>query len=299
MTYRSESGPGGEPPPGPLPVRAGGDSSPAVPLPAELAEPARTLFADRLPLAASYAELLAGPGVLRGLIGPRETPRIWDRHLLNCAAVVELLPVGASVVDVGSGAGLPGIVLAIARPDLAVTLVEPLARRAVFLAEVVTALDLADAVTVVRARAEELAASRRESAGGRRRRPGRSGRSAAPLPVEPGGPVELANLPAELRVPADVVTARAVAPLDRLAGWCLPLARPGGRLLALKGASAAEEVAEHAEAVRRLGGSPPVVRHAGLGVVDPPTTVVEVVRERAGRTTAPGSAGGRRGSATR
>ncbi|MGI5146483.1 16S rRNA (guanine(527)-N(7))-methyltransferase RsmG [Plantactinospora sp. CA-294935] len=312
MTYRSVSGPGGEPPPGPSAVRAGGDSSPAVPppavpLPAELAEPARTLFAERLPLAAAYAELLAGPGVLRGLIGPRETPRIWDRHLLNCAAVAELLPVGASVVDVGSGAGLPGIVLAIARPDLAVTLVEPLARRAVFLAEVVTALDLADTVTVVRARAEELAASRRESAAGRRRRAGRSGPSSRPLPVDPdvplpvgtGGPVDLANLPAELRVPADVVTARAVAPLDRLAGWCLPLAVPGGRLLALKGASAAEEVAEHAETVRRLGGSAPVVRQAGLGVVDPPTTVVEVVRERAGRPAGPGASGGRRGGAAR
>ncbi|MDW5328482.1 16S rRNA (guanine(527)-N(7))-methyltransferase RsmG [Plantactinospora sp. KLBMP9567] len=305
MTYRSVSGPGGEPPPGPSAVRAGGDSSPVVPLPAELAEPARTLFAERLPLAAAYAELLAGPGVLRGLIGPRETPRIWDRHLLNCAAVAELLPVGASVVDVGSGAGLPGIVLAIARPDLAVTLVEPLARRAVFLAEVVTALDLADTVTVVRARAEELAASRRASAAGRRRRAGRSGRR--PLPVDPdgslpvgtGGPVDLANLPAELRVPADVVTARAVAPLDRLAGWCLPLAVPGGRLLALKGASAAEEVAEHAETVRRLGGSAPVVRQAGLGVVDPPTTVVEVVREHAGRPAGPSAPGGRRGGAAR
>ncbi|GAB3966398.1 16S rRNA (guanine(527)-N(7))-methyltransferase RsmG [Plantactinospora veratri] len=299
MTHRSVSGPGGEPPPGPLPVRAGDATPPDVPLPADLAESARTLFAERLPLAASYAELLAGPGVLRGLIGPRETPRIWDRHLLNCAAMVELLPVGASVVDVGSGAGLPGIVLAIARPDLTVTLVEPLARRAVFLAEVVTALDLGDAVTVVRARAEELAASRREGAGGRRRRAGRSGRSTGPLPVESGAPVDLANLPDELRVPADVVTARAVAPLDRLAGWCLPLAVPGGRLLAMKGSSAAEEVAEHAEAVRRLGGSSPMVRLAGLGVVDPPTTVVEVVRERAGRAPARGTSGGRRGGTAR
>ncbi|MEQ4300572.1 16S rRNA (guanine(527)-N(7))-methyltransferase RsmG [Plantactinospora sp. B6F1] len=274
-----------------------------MPLPAELVEPARTLFGDRLPLAVAYAELLAGPGVLRGLIGPRETPRIWDRHLLNCAAVVELLPVDASVVDVGSGAGLPGIVLAIARRDLAVTLVEPLARRAVFLAEVVAALDLADTVTVVRARAEELAASRREGTGARRRRGGRANRPSVveadgPLSVEAGGPLDLANLPAGLRVPADVVTARAVAPLDRLAGWCLPLAVPGGRLLALKGASAAEEVAEHADAVRRLGGAPPIVRQAGRGVVDPPTTVVEVVRERAGRMPAPGASVGRRGRPT-
>ncbi|MDG4790936.1 16S rRNA (guanine(527)-N(7))-methyltransferase RsmG [Micromonospora sp. WMMD1102] len=294
MAYRPVSGPGGEPPPGPAPVRTGGDDSPAVPLPAELAEPARTLFADRLPLAAAYAELLAGPGVLRGLIGPRETPRIWDRHLLNCAALVELLPSGVSIVDVGSGAGLPGIVLAIARPDLTVTLVEPLARRAVFLAEAVSTLDLTERVTVVRARAEELAA--RRGAGGRRRR---AGRSAEPAAASPGEPVELANLPAELPVPADVVTARAVAPLDRLARWCLPLALPGGRLLALKGASAAEEVAEHTSAVRRLGGSTPVVRQAGVGVVDPPTTVVEVVRDGAARPAAPGAAGGRRDGTSR
>ncbi|GIG89075.1 16S rRNA (guanine(527)-N(7))-methyltransferase RsmG [Plantactinospora endophytica] len=297
MTNRSVSGPGGESPPGPLPVHVGQDTVPAVPLPAELVEPARTLFADRLPLAATYAELLAGPGVLRGLIGPRETPRIWDRHLLNCAAVAEFIPTGSSIVDVGSGAGLPGIVLAIARPDLTITLVEPLARRAVFLAEVVDALDLGETVTVLRARAEELAASRREGAGGRRRRPTRAGRTGGPLPAAPGAPVELADLPADLRVPADIVTARAVAPLDRLAGWCLPLAVPGGRLLALKGASAADEVAEHAEVVRRLGGSAPVVRQGGRGVVDPPTTVVEVVRERAGRpaATASRTSGGRRG----
>ena len=85
--------------------------------------PARALFGDRLDLAVAYADLLATDGVVRGLIGPREAPRIWDRHLLNCAAVAELIPRDASVVDVGSGAGLPGIVLAVARPDLTVTLV--------------------------------------------------------------------------------------------------------------------------------------------------------------------------------
>jgi len=217
-----ENGPGGLPP-GPLSAQA------------------RTLFGDRLELAITYAELLATDGVVRGLIGPREAPRIWDRHLLNCAAVAELIPRGASVVDVGSGAGLPGIVLAVARPDLTVTLVEPLARRIAFLAEVVTELDLDRTVEVVRARAEEAV-----------------GRS-----------------------PADIVTARAVAPLDRLADWCLPLAAIGGRLLALKGASAADEVAAHLDAVGRLGGATPVVRQCGVGLIDPPTTVVEIVRERA------------------
>lgn len=204
---------------------------------------ARELFADRLPLAATYADLLVTDGVVRGLIGPREAPRIWDRHLLNSAAVSELIPSGAVVVDVGSGAGLPGLVLAVARPDLTVILVEPLARRTVFLTEAVAALGLGDRVTVLRSRAEE-------SAG-----------------LLPG--------------PADVVTARAVAPLDRLAGWCLPLAAVGGRMLAIKGASAAEEAATHAADVVRIGGRAPVVRQCGVGLLDPPTTVVEIVKARA------------------
>jgi 16S rRNA (guanine527-N7)-methyltransferase len=207
-----------------------------------LLEAARVAFGDRLDLAVAYAEMLVTDGVVRGLIGPREAPRIWERHLINCAVVSEKIRIGASVIDVGSGAGLPGIVLAVARPDLSITLVEPLARRTAFLSEAVTALGLEATVTVVRGRAEDIA----------------------------GGP------PAA----ADVVTARAVAPLDRLAGWCLPLAAVGGRLLALKGASAAEEVAEHRAAVARLGGSEPIVSRCGVDLIDPPTTVVEIVRER-------------------
>jgi 16S rRNA (guanine527-N7)-methyltransferase len=164
---------------------------------------------------------------------------------LNCAVVAELIPNASSVIDVGSGAGLPGIVLAIVRPDLTVALVESLTRRVAFLLEAVAALGLADRVSVVHARAEESA-----------------GRLA----------------------PAGVVTARAVAPLDRLAAWCLPLASVGGRLLALKGSSAAQEVAEHRAAVTRLGGGVPVIRQCGVGLLDPPTTVVEVVRERVADT---------------
>ena len=210
--------------------------------PPEFLDAARAAFGDRLALAAEYAELLVTDGVVRGLIGPREAPRIWDRHLINCAVVSEMIPIGASVVDVGSGAGLPGIVLGVARPDLTITLVEPLARRTAFLSEAVTALGLDATVTVVRGRAEDLA----------------------------GGPP----------VAADVVTARAVAPLDRLAGWCLPLAALGGRLLALKGASAADEVTEHRAAIARLGGSEPVITLCGEGLIEPPTTVVSVIRER-------------------
>lgn len=199
---------------------------------------ARGVFADRLPLAATYAELLAVEATVRGLIGPREVPRLWERHLLNCAVVSELVPHGARVVDVGSGAGLPGLVLAIRRPDLEVTLVEPLLRRTTFLDLAVERLGLADQVTVVRARAEQVEAT------------------------------------------YDVVTSRAVAPLDRLAAWCLPLVAPGGAMLAMKGSSAPDEVAGAGTRWRRLGVDEPVVHLVGADVVDPPVTLVEVRRPR-------------------
>lgn len=235
--------------------------------PEEFDAAARRVFGERFELAVAYARLLVTDGVVRGLIGPREAPRIWERHLINCAVIAPLVPNGASVVDVGSGAGLPGIVLAVARPDLSITLVEPLARRTAFLNEAVTALGLESTVTVVRGRAED---------------------------VVDGPPTG-----------ADVVTARAVAPLDRLAGWCLPLARTGGRLLALKGASAADEVEEHRAAIHRLGGGDPVLRFCGEGLIDPPATVVEIVKERdvvpskpkpSTRTAGSGRGGGSRGS---
>lgn len=114
---------------------------------------------ERLPLVEEYAALLATDGVVRGLIGPREAPRLWERHLLNCAALPAAMPEGADVCDIGSGAGLPGLVLAIARPDLRVELVEPLLRRTTFLEEVVGQLGL-DNVVVTRGRAESLHGSR-------------------------------------------------------------------------------------------------------------------------------------------
>ncbi|MEO5851801.1 MAG: 16S rRNA (guanine(527)-N(7))-methyltransferase RsmG, partial [Nocardioides sp.] len=110
---------------------------------------------ERLPLAEAYARWLAEAGAVRGLIGPREVPRLWERHLLNCGVLAEAVPPQSTVVDLGSGAGLPGIVLAIARPDLRITLVEPLLRRATFLEEVVEDLGLDD-VEVVRGRADDL-----------------------------------------------------------------------------------------------------------------------------------------------
>jgi len=211
--------------------------TPAVPV-----EARRVFAVDRLPLAERYAELLATEGVVRGLIGPREAPRLWERHLLNCAVLAELVPPAASVADVGSGAGLPGVVLAIARTDLRVTLVEPLLRRTRFLDEVVEALGLQEQVEVVRARAEELAATRT----------------------------------------FDVVTARAVAPLDRLARWCLPLVDPGGELVAMKGASARAEVEAAMPALTALGCADPVVVELGVGVLAESTWAVRLARPEAG-----------------
>jgi 16S rRNA (guanine527-N7)-methyltransferase len=123
-------------------------------LPPDPAVAAEVFAPQRLPALAEYAGLLATEGVVRGLIGPREVPRLWDRHLINCGLLATLVPMEATVADLGSGAGLPGLVLALARPDLRVTLIEPMARRVAFLTEAVAALDLSR-VTVVRGRAEE------------------------------------------------------------------------------------------------------------------------------------------------
>ena len=199
------------------------------------------IFGDRADLAERYRALLAGPGLERGLIGPREVPRLWERHLVNCALIGELFPVGARVVDVGSGAGLPGLAVAIVRPDLRVDLVESLARRSEFLREAVDVLGLGEQVRVVRGRAEEPAI---------RAQVGEAG----------------------------WVTARAVAPLDRLVAWCLPLLRAGGTLVAMKGAQAQAEISASSEAIRRAGGSIPVVRECGVGRWPEPTTVVLVTR---------------------
>jgi len=198
-------------------------------------EPAPTAVREAFPDAIEQLEVLherlATTGVERGLIGPREVPRLWDRHILNCAVVTELIPESAQeLADVGSGAGLPGLVLAVLRPTMSVTLIEPLERRSLFLSEVVDEMDLGNRVEVLRARAEDV-----------------RGRQFA------------------------VVTARAVAPLDRLCGWCLPLLAPGGRLLAIKGAKAHEEVAAARQTLATRNFR---VELCGNGIIDPPTTVV-------------------------
>ena len=184
---------------------------------------ARRAFAsDRLPLAEEYAALLATDGVVRGLIGPREAPRLWDRHLVNCALLEALIPPESSVCDIGSGAGLPGLVLAVARPDLRLTLVEPLVRRTTFLSEVVDRLGLGN-VEVVRGRAEALHGAR----------------------------------------VFDVVTSRAVAPLERLLDWSMPLVAPEGALVAMKGSSIGEEIEAARPVLARWRCAEPEVHRLG------------------------------------
>jgi len=194
------------------------------------------LFGDRAELARAFHHHLATTAVERGLVGPREVPRLWERHILNCAAAAELVPAGSTVVDVGSGAGLPGVVLALVRSDLEVTLLEPLQRRVVWLSEVVSDLGL-EHVTVLRGRAEEVRGD----------------------------------------LAFDVATARAVAALPVLAGWCLPLVRPGGRLLALKGRAASEELAASEAGLTALGATGWRIVTVGDGLLDEPATVVEIL----------------------
>ncbi|MGH3911984.1 MAG: 16S rRNA (guanine(527)-N(7))-methyltransferase RsmG [Pseudonocardiaceae bacterium] len=213
----------------------------------EVPAAARALFGDRCAAAERYVALLAGPGRTRGLIGPREEDRLWERHMLNSAVLGELVPLGLHVLDVGSGAGLPGIPLALARPDLTVALLEPMARRVAWLHEMVAELELP--VRVHHGRVEDVK-----------------------IRAELGG--------------WDVVTARAVAPLGRLATWCLPLVVANGRLLAVKGERAVEEAARDAVAVRSAGGAAVDIVQCGEAVVRPPTTVV-VVRRRAQRGVSP------------
>lgn len=207
---------------------------------------ASAIFGDRLALARQFAELLATEATVRGLIGPRESGRLWDRHLLNCAVVTELLPAGARVVDVGSGAGLPGIAMAIRRRDLRVDLVEPMQRRVDFLAEAVQGLRLGDTVRIIRGRAEQAVTG-----------------------SEVGG--------------AAWVVSRAVASMERLVRLCLPLLTRGGRLLALKGSSAVAEVNAHRSAIEALGGRELAVLHCGEGVLVRPTVVVVVRRHLTAR----------------
>lgn len=197
---------------------------------------AQRLFGDRLALAERYVAHLASSGIVRGLVGPREAPRLWGRHVLNCAVVEQCVPEGVRVADVGSGAGLPGLCLALARPDLQLTLVEPLERRVQWLDEVVADLGLTN-VRVLRARAEHA----KEQVG-----------------------------------EVDVVTARAVSALVGLLDITLPLLRGRGELLALKGRSAADELAKAQKKLHRYGARSTEILTVGTDLLAEPTTVVRV-----------------------
>lgn len=194
-----------------------------------------SVFGPRMGLAERFAEILADTGVSHGLIGPREVPRLWERHLVNCAVIEDSFPQNARVVDVGSGAGLPGVVLAITRPDLDVHLVEPMLRRTTWLSNAISDLGLVN-VSVHRGRAENLVGT----------------------------------------VSAPWVTARAVARLDKLARWCVPLLEASGTLVAMKGRSAATELAEDRPALDRLGLARAVVTAHGQDVVEEPVLTVDL-----------------------
>jgi 16S rRNA (guanine527-N7)-methyltransferase len=212
------------------------DAPPAPPIAAQV-------FGWALPLAEQYVARLATDGVTRGLIGPREVPRLWERHVLNSAAVAEAVPPGARVVDVGSGAGLPGIPLGLARPDVALTLVEPMARRVEFLDDVVAGLAEPAGLRwrVLRGRAEDRSVATAVGA-------------------------------------VDVVTARAVAPLPRLVGWCRGLMRPGTQLIALVGARALAELPSLLPELEAAGMRDVHPRAVGAGLGDAATTVVVMAR---------------------
>jgi 16S rRNA (guanine527-N7)-methyltransferase len=195
---------------------------------------AEALFGAELGRAVAYAGILATRGVDWGVIGPREVPRLWDRHLMNCAVIADLVDSsGGTLADIGSGAGLPGVVLALLLPAVQVTLIEPLERRARFLTECVSELELTNA-SVLRGRAEDVAG----------------------------------------QVAADVVTARAVAPLDRLVPLAVGVARKRGMILAIKGSGAAEELERARPVLRRVGARSAEVLSVGHGKVSPATTVV-------------------------
>lgn len=203
--------------------------------PEKIPNEAAKVFGESLPLAIKYAELLVRDGDLLGLIGPRELPKIWSRHILNSAVVSDLVNPGESVADVGSGAGLPGIPMAIRQPEAHFTLIEPMERRANWLSEVVVPTLKLTNVTVMRTRAEEA-------------------------PVDS----------------FDVVTARAVSALPKLLKMLVPLVAPGGRILALKGSKAADEISEARPLTKKLGLGEFEIVTVGQNILKDPTTVVRI-----------------------
>lgn len=193
------------------------------------------VFGEAAPALTGFTEMLHEHGLTRGLIGPRETNKVWDRHIANSAAAVPFLQGSQLIADVGSGAGLPGVVIAAMLPKSEVYLIEPMERRCAWLAEVAETLNLTN-ITVKRGRAEEYFAA----------------------------------------FEADAVTARAVAAMGKLAKWTLPLLKPGGILVALKGQRAAVEIEEAKYDIRKLKGEPAEILPAPVADPFSDATVVRV-----------------------
>ena len=198
---------------------------------------AAVIFGSGIDLARAYTQRLAADSETFGLLGPRELPKIWSRHVINSALLSELVPDGSLVADVGSGAGLPGIPMAIAQPNAHFTLIEPMERRANWLVSVVNDLGIKN-VDVIRARAEEVS-----------------------------------------RTDFDIVTARAVAALDKLLKLLTPLTRGSNlkTVLALKGSRAPVEIAEAKPRLQRLGFGEPEIMTLGLGKAPETATVVRII----------------------
>ena len=226
--------------PSPDPAKPRSAPVPTEPFPPAPPEALAHFAPEVLARLADYGGQLATAGVIRGLIGPREVPRLWDRHLLNCAALAEVIEPDLTVADIGTGAGLPGLVLALVRPDLRIILVEPLQRRCDFLQEMILRYRFGPRVSVRRGKADN---------------------------VSPCS--------------AEVVTSRAVAALDVLAGWSFPHLKVGGRLLALKGERADDELLAARDTLARWGAdADATVITAGADWLPAPIRIVRAVRRR-------------------
>jgi 16S rRNA (guanine527-N7)-methyltransferase len=196
-------------------------------------ESAKAIFGPQIDRARAFAQKLANDSDDLGLLGPRELDKLWSRHILNSAVVSETVQPGDHVADVGSGAGLPGIPMAIAMPEAHFVLIEPMERRSNWMLEVIEELGLTNA-EVRRARAEEVT---------------------------------------DLKF--DIVTARAVAALDKLLRLCVPLLKPGGSLVALKGSKASEEIEAAKKLQKKLGIASFEIQICGEKFLAEPTSVVK------------------------